>query len=184
MRPRIRRSETREGQDRADYRKQSIQITGPPERDPHSDPAGPSTETEREGPKADSQGPGSMAGISTGTMTDRTSAATGPVTVDAVRTEPASPDSGVGTDLPSAAVTNPDSAGTNRDSTVVTSPDSAEESPDSAAASPDSAERAADLSSGETVRTVSLRSAAASSTVSAPNTPAWRNPVCPRHPQW
>lgn len=184
MRPRI--SGQRPGRDRTAQTtgKQSIQITGPPERDPHSDPAGPSTETEREGPKADSQGPGSMAGISTGTMTDRTSAATGPVTVDAVRTEPASPDSGVGTDLPSAAVTNPDSAGTNRDFTAVTGPDSVEESPDSAATSRDSAERAADLSSGETVRTVSLRSAAASSTVSAPNTPAWRNPVCPRHPQW
>ena len=48
----------------------------------------------------------------------------------------------------------------------------------------DSVERAADPSLGETVRTVSLRSAAASSTVSAPSTPGWRSPVCPRHPQW
>lgn len=170
MRPRI--SGRRPGRDRTAQStgQQNTETTGLPERNHLTDPAGPSTATVRDAPKADSQGQGSMARISTGTMTDRTSAATGPVTVDAVRTEPASPDSGVGTDLPSAAVTNPDSAGTNRDSTVVTSPDSAE--------------RAVSLSLAETVPTVSLRSAAASSTVSAPNTPAWRGPVCPRHPQW
>ena len=107
-------------------------------------------------------------------MTDRTSAATGPDTVDAVRTEQASPDSVEGTDLPSAAGTNPDSAEESPDLAAATSRDSAG----------DSAERAVSLSLAETVPTVSLRSAAASSTVSAPSTPAWRSPVCPIHPQW